>query len=236
MSPELEHRECAEAIGAFALDALPDAEAARVRRHLEDCRECRGELERLRGAVEALPGGVPLVDPPPELKTRLMAIVEAEARLLQAAGEAADRPPRPRRRRWISWRPPLPAIATGALAVAAIATVAAILATSGAGVRELRARIADPALVGVAHASLRVSGSVGQLRVSGLPVPAADRVDELWVQRPGGSPQPAGTFVVQSGAVDVQRPVHRGDLVLLTVEPHGGSRAPTTPPLMTVRI
>jgi anti-sigma-K factor RskA len=238
VNDSLEHRECAVALGAYALGALPDAEAMRVRRHLDDCRECRGQWETLRAAVEALPAGVTLIAPPPELKARIMATVDAEAELLQAAGAAADRPPPARRPRrgWLTAPGRRPAFAIAAGCLVAVGAAVAILATTGPGTRTLQAQITDPALTGLARASLSIRGTRAELRVSGLPIPTADHVDELWVQRAGASPQPAGTFVVQSGSIDVQRPVHSGDLVLVTVEPGRGGSTPTTAPLMTVRV
>ena len=68
MSSGLEHRECAESLGAYALGALPDSESALVRQHLSTCRECRADLEWLRAAADTLPASVPQVAPPPELK------------------------------------------------------------------------------------------------------------------------------------------------------------------------
>ncbi len=70
----------------------------------------------------------------------------------------------------------------------------------------------------------------------GLPAPAADHVDELWVERGGGVPVPAGTFVVQSGSVEVAQAVSPGDRVLVTVEPGTGTSAPTTTPMITAKI
>ncbi len=164
MTSDIEHLECSEVLGAYALDALPEAESARVRAHLADCHGCRAELDWLRAAVDTLPASVPQVEPPPELKARVMEIVEAEAELLRAAGEAADRPPTPsrqRRRRWTgmpSLRPPL-AFGAGLAAVAVVAVVAAVLATGGGtGTRTIQAQVAGPALSSGAQASLQVRG------------------------------------------------------------------------------
>ena len=103
MNQELEHRESSESLAAYALGALPDEESARVRRHLADCRECRAEFEWLRVAADALPASVAPVDPPPELKGRIIAVVESQAELLQAAGERADRPEHRHRPAWLDW-------------------------------------------------------------------------------------------------------------------------------------
>ena len=110
MSASAEHEELREALGAYALGALPEPEADRVHRHLEACPDCQAEFERLRAAVDALPASVTQIDAPPELKARVMATVEAEAALLQEAGGAADHPA-PAPKRWFQ-RPRLVA-ATG---------------------------------------------------------------------------------------------------------------------------
>lgn len=233
MSSGLDHRECLESLAVYALGALPDEEADRVRQHLVTCHECRAELTWLRGAVDALPASVEPVEPPRELRDRLMEIVDSEAALLRAAGEAADRPPParvPRRRRW------LPRLGvTGAFAAAAVALVLVLALSSGSGTRVIRAQILQP-LSGPIFATLRLDGTRAQLQVHGLPLPPAGHVDELWVQQSGGaSPRPAGTFVLKSGSVDLLRPVRSGDLVLVTVEPGRGTGAPTTAPVIRAR-
>jgi hypothetical protein len=68
--------------------------------------------------------------------------------------------------------------------------------------------------------------------VARLPAPAAGHVDELWVKRGDAAPVPAGTFVVESGTVQLTQAVHRGDLVLVTVERGRGTAAPTTTPFI----
>ena len=52
------HSEQVESIGAYALGALPELEAQVFERHLMACEECQEELQRLSGAVEALPRSV----------------------------------------------------------------------------------------------------------------------------------------------------------------------------------
>jgi len=233
LSAGLEHRECLESLGAYALGALPADEAEGVRQHLSDCRECRAELTWLRGAVDALPASVTPTLPPPELKARLMEIVESEADLLRAAGEAADRPPVRRRSRRSA------SVGTLGLAAAAAAAAAIILVfvtTAASGTRVIPAQILNAAQASRVHASLQVNGPRADLQVAGLPTPAADHVDELWVGREGARPRPAGTFVLESGSVRVLLPVHGGDLVLVTVEPGRGTSAPTTAPLIRVRV
>ncbi len=238
MSDQLEHREYADALGAYALGALPQDEAERVRRHLQACPVCRAELDGLRAAVDGLPASVEQVEPPPELKQRLMAIVESEAALLRAAGEAADRPAAetapPRWRRWLAEPPWRPAVAVGL--ACAIAVVVIVLSAGSAGTRTIRAQVTPSLLAAGVRASVQVRGGRAELVVSGLPLPPADHVDELWVKRGTAVPRPAGTFVVRSGSVEVSRPVRAGDLVMVTVETGRGTSAPTTSPLLVARV
>lgn len=235
MSSAIDHRECAEALGAYALGALSDTEAARVQRHLSECRDCRAELEWLRAGVDVLPASVPPIEAPPEFKQRLMEIVDAEAELLQAAGPGTDRPTPPApRRRW-RLRAGIRLRTTVAVAALCVAAVVAVLVVTGggAGTRVIRAQL-SPSLAG-ARVSLQVQGTHAELILRGLPLPAAGHVDEVWVQRGSAPPTQAGTFIVQTGSVAVSRPVRSGDVVLVTVEPGQGTRAPTTRPVIVAK-
>jgi anti-sigma-K factor RskA len=233
MRSELEHREYSESLAAYALGALPEGESARMRRHLTDCRECRAEFEWLRVAADALPASVRTVEPPAELKRRIMGVVEAEAELLRAAGEAADRPARPRRsgagRRFPSgWL--RSGLALGAAGLAVLVLVLA-LTLGGTGTRTIPGRVA-----GHGVAALVLRNGRAQLVVRGIPLPPAGHVDQVWVQPRQGQPRSGGTFVIRSGAVDIERAVRRGDVVMVTVEPGRGTHAPTTQPFITVRV
>lgn len=75
---------------SFVLDALPAAEADAVRAHLAACAEPHPELLELAAALPALLESVPLVEPPPSLKARIMAAAAAdlEARGGSVAGPA----------------------------------------------------------------------------------------------------------------------------------------------------
>lgn len=238
MSDSAEHREYAYALGAYALGALPDAEAERLQLHLQSCADCRAELDGLRAAVEALPASVEQIEPPPELKARLMAVVESEAELLRAAGASADRPPavRPAQRwRWLLTRNHRPLLGLAVACVAAAAVVIALLA-SGSTTRTIEAVVSPPLRAAGVRATVVLHGTRAQLIINRLPVPTADHVDELWIQRGRAAPRPAGTFVVSSGSVAVSGPVHAGDEVLVTVEPGRGTSAPTTTPLLVARV
>jgi anti-sigma factor RsiW len=235
VSSGVEHRECTESLAAYVLGALPEPENAQVELHLASCQECQAEFRSLQSTADAIPASVPQIDPPPDLKSRVMSIVEGEAELLKAAGRRADSPEvRRRQPRW--W----PGAAGGWLPIAALGSACAIalivvlvVANGGSGAQRYTAQILNPRWKGV-RAALVVNGTRAHLVVSDLPAPPANHIDEVWVKRGNASPQPAGTFVVRSGSVAVGLPVRHGDQLLVTVEPGGGTQSPTTAPVMVV--
>ena len=204
MSDGLEHREYADALGAYALGALPEDEAERVRRHLEGCPKCRAELDGLRVAVDALPASVEQVEPPPELK---------------AAADGDRRSPRrsccgPRRGGGPS-RGGTPAPAGGGSGRRALVAPRRLRSHSSARSRSWwswlsvrRRRHTHDPCPGEPVAAGRGSPRVGaghreprSARRQRLPLPAADHVDELWVQH-GAAASAAGR--------DVRRPLGLG--------------------------
>jgi anti-sigma-K factor RskA len=236
------HDETGEALGAYALGALPDDEAARVESHLRECERCQEDLAALRVAVDALPTAAPPVDAPPELEERVMAVVRAEAELLQAAGEEADRPSEARRRRRglgpLLARPTFVAAAAAGLAVAAILgfVIGGGVDQSGTA-RTVQAHVTSAAgVTSKTSAALRVSDDRATLMVRDIPEPPAAKVYEVWVKHGGAAPVPAGTtFVVRSGDIPIAHTVAPGDQVLVTAEPKGGSTTPTSPPMIVAR-
>ena len=52
-------------VGAYAVDAVDDAERARFEDHLATCAECRAEVDSLRGAAALRRGARPTPRPPP---------------------------------------------------------------------------------------------------------------------------------------------------------------------------
>jgi Anti-sigma-K factor rskA len=91
------------------------------------------------------------------------------------------------------------------------------------------------------RASLREVGDRAELLVSEMPEPPVGEVYELWVLRPGSSPQPTDALftVTRAGAgtVDVPGGVGHGIReVMVTREPLGGSAIPTSPPVLRVKV
>ena len=170
-----------------------------------------------------------------------MAVVRAEAELLNAAGARADEPepePRPERTRW--WKRRLPSVrllpAAGlATAVLAIGVLAGALVTSGGdGTRTVNAKV-TLASAPSARAALDVTGDDGRLKVSGFPPAGSGRVYQVWLVRGHGKPTSAGLFrVPASGHATFAIPesIKGVDQVMVSVEPGGGSDHPTSDPIV----
>jgi anti-sigma-K factor RskA len=208
---------------AYALDALDADERARFETHLATCERCREELQgfwRVGGALAHAAGGPA---PAPELRERILAAAREERQNVV--------PLQPRRTRVLS-------------AVAAVAAVA-LIAVGAWGIsvsRELddvkreRAVLTDPnartITTSEGHANLVVTPSGDAALVVRMLAPAPEGKDyEIWVLE-DGVPHRAGLFE-NPGVTLLERPVHSGQTVAVTLEPNGGLDAPSGEPIFT---
>ncbi len=232
--------EWADSVGAYLLRALPTPEEAAFEAHLETCVVCRDEVEHLRVAADALPNSPLQLAPPEGLRDRVMAVVNAEAELLSAAGSRADEPPgrrAPRRRRvaavlrpgWTSLRPALALVAT--MLVVALVGGGALIARSDRAGGESTHRVA----FGPAKLIQRESGH-STLLAEHLRPPGAGRVYQVWLQRKGENAKPTNALFSArrdgTASVDVPGSLKGVKTVLVTNEPEGGSQQPTTDPVI----
>jgi anti-sigma-K factor RskA len=232
--------------GAYALDAIDGAERERFEHHLNRCQPCGQEVRGLQETATRLALAVARV-PPPTLKTSVLA--EA-ARTRQHSPLSDTRPvaePRLTRRPRLALG--LAAVATVVVVVLAVAlvlqrrqldteraqqrAVAAVLAAPGARI------LTGPATVG-GTATVVVAGRLHKLvfTSAGLPVLASSKVYQLWLIGPRRATS-AGLLpeasqgrtapVLASGLVP-------GDVVGVTVEPAGGTRQPTTKPIVLIKV
>jgi anti-sigma-K factor RskA len=223
--------------GAWVLGALDERSVAAYEEHLRGCADCRAEVARLRVPADAMALATEQVAPPPELKDRIMRVVESEAQLLRATGPEADRAPQRERRR-LRWnlRPlPLAGLAAATLAVG----VAGGVLLSGGSSEHTRTIQAQVTMTG-AHATLRVTGDRAKLEVSGMRNPPAGHVYQVWLQRGNGAPEPTDAlFTVNvrgDGRVEVPVSVKGVDRILVTSEPRGGSLVPTSRPVIRAAV
>jgi hypothetical protein len=235
MSAAQDHERWADSLGAWMLGALPEDEVEGFRTHLESCADCRADAESLRVAVDALPASAAPMTPPPALKGRLMAVVEREASLLQAAGPEADRAKPPRRRRRFPSLAGLtqrPALALPLVLLLLVIGGGAALLGRTAFDQDSRTVVAqvNPELKG-SRASLEVDGDRARIVGKRLPPPPAGHVYQVWLDRGGKSPEPTSALFSTrrdgTASVDVPGSLDGVRAVMVTDEPNGGSAKPT---------
>ncbi|HET9500742.1 MAG TPA: anti-sigma factor [Marmoricola sp.] len=245
--------------GAYAVDALDDEERVRFEQHLAVCPECRAEVASLQESAAQL-GELSATPPPAALRSRVLADIgkvrplppeiptdeestTAGAAQPQAPASAGHVTSLAARRR-LRFNPRTLAAAAAVLAVVGVGTVVAVeqiqdgtSQVQTAADRVLRAPDAQSIHVDLpGDASARLVRSVTQrkavLITNGLPEAPQGKVYELWLQDRAGDMVPAG-LMPNGGDQEV---LLEGDAAVataagITVEPAGGSSAPTSAPI-----
>jgi hypothetical protein len=212
----------AEQASAFALDALPAAEAAPYRRHLAACAVCRALVAEQRAVVDLLPLAVD--DGPVDaervehLRARILAAARAEPQVGVGSAVPATpaRPPVPIGRPAAWYRRPVPAPWAGLGLAASLLLLLGLLgwnlslqrqlgeeaARSRSQTEALTALVAggravplaaSPEAGGARGTLIQAPGQTPVLLVHGLAAAPSDKIYEIWWIR-GGAPSPAGTF------------------------------------------
>jgi anti-sigma-K factor RskA len=201
---------------AYALDALDDDERRAYEEHLAGCDRCREEVASFSSTAEVLAYAANSAEPSPVLRDRILVAARAERPNVV-----------PLRPRW-------------AYPVAAVAAVAACVAI-GLGVWNvsLHNRLSNAQ----ALQSVPVAGAPGKLVVGPdgsaalvlfrLDSAPAGKTYQAWVIRGRRAPVSAGLFRGGGATfVPLDGKVRKGSVVAVTVEPAGGSDAPTTKPFV----
>jgi anti-sigma-K factor RskA len=223
-------------VGAYAVDALDEAERIEFEKHLATCETCRAEVASLVEAATQL-ATLTETEPPAPLRAKVLADI-ATVRPL------APRTTPPERRR--SLRPRL----------VALAAAAAVVVGAGAGVTAWHPWESGHSSVALSPEQVIAAADVQRtqttlangasltlyrspaldravLVTAGMPAAPSTKVYELWLQDGSGVMHPAGLMPATADATVV---VGGGDAVDargvgITVEPAGGSPAPTTTPV-----
>jgi anti-sigma-K factor RskA len=216
----MEHRELQDLIPAHALDALDADDAVQLEAHLETCDACRRELDDLRETTALLAFVTDPVEPPASLR----------AKILDAVADPA--PVRSRRPARLAF---LRGAFAGGLAVAAIALVIG-LAVHGRSNGNASAEV--HVLTGRAQGAVIQDGSSSKLVLANLRAPAAGHTYEAWLIGANRKPVPAGTFSSAGKTLvfDLKGDAGKAKTVAITVEPAGGSQAPTTAPFASASL
>ena len=232
--------------GVFALDALDEAERERFERHLGHCPACDNEVRGLQETAARFALAV-ASQPPDQLRERVMTAA-ARTRQLPPLPHPHVRPPKPAAD-WVR-RLAIP-LAAACLVLAVVLGVllgmarsqldnarseqrqiAAVLNVPGARIVTVRTSLGGQATVVVAR---RLDELI--FTSAGLPGLPGSRVYQLWVMGSNGSATSAGLLaraadgstapVLASGLV-------AGDRIGVTVEPAGGTKKPTTTPIVVI--
>jgi len=229
--PSAGQRGCGNDAAPYLLGALEPAEARAFADHMQSCAVCRDEVAALAPVLDVLPASAARYEVSAGLRRRVMRAVRSEPKRASGLAGRPRRSPRRRRLR-AALALPRPAVGVALALVVLIAIAGSVQLGSGGGpARVIQASVGD--------AQLHVAGDHGELTVDHLPPAPPYRVYELWLQRGSDMPAPSTLFAVTTrGTAVVGVP---GDLtgitrVLVTVEPSGGSRLPTTRPVIVARV
>ncbi len=237
-----EHERWSEDVAAYLLGALDEDELAAFEGHLTDCDKCRSELRWMEPAARALPETVRPMAAPAGIRTELMKEVRADAK---AAPAASGKRSQTTFRGWLSrlgggrygYKPAL-ALATIALAVVAVAGYEVGSGGDGGNNAAKLSTFVAPKRVEGVEAKVISDGEQGVVRLADVKQLPDDRVLEAWVVR-GGEVEPVrALFVPNDGgrAATTIADMRGVETVMVTREPKGGSRAPTSNPIATVPI
>jgi anti-sigma-K factor RskA len=230
--------------GAYALDAVDDAERDRFEHHLHRCQSCSHEVRGLHETATRLAMAVAR-QPPPAMRERVLTTAVRTPQLPPVRPAHAAHPPRTRR---------VPRLAVGLVAasmavviVLAIAlgvtrrqldearsqqqAIAAVLTSPGISVVTRRTSLGGTATVLVSRSRQKVL-----FTAAGLPPLPRSKVYQLWLLGPPRT-RSAGLLPAPSGgrtAPLLASGLNGGDSIGVTVEPAGGSPQPTTKPIVVL--
>jgi anti-sigma-K factor RskA len=222
MSDDPRDQHLGELAAACALDAVDAGERPRIEAHLAICPDCRAEVDRLTETVAGLAYAPPLLEPPAELRARVLSGLSDVA--------AAPAPARPRRRRL---RRPRLVLAVAAAAVILVAGGLVAHERGGGGVSP-----APPQTVALGKFGSATVGGGGQLVLDTAAVrPPPGRTYEAWLISDGHA-EPAGILTPgQARRIPTSLVVHPGDTIAVTSEPlRGAHLQPTTAPIVATTV
>jgi anti-sigma-K factor RskA len=241
---------------AYVLDALPEEERLLFEDYLAAHPERQAEIEEL-GAVAGLLAFSPHEqEPPPELRSRVMEVVEAEAAPRRDGRESVFA----RFAGYIGAR----GLALGAAALLVIGLLSwnvllqnqvedlqGEVRNAQGQVNDLQAQVRDAqdqqtqtiALSGTwadQGADAEVA-SINDDRIilvaHNLPSVPEGQTCQIWVIK-GDVPEPSGLFQPsgEETAAPITTPIKEGDTIAVTVEPAGGSEQPTSDPVLSAEL
>ena len=233
---------------AYVLGALPEDERLEFERYLAARQDLQAEVEALATVAGLLALSPREQEPSPELRSRIMDTVAAEA-------EHPQEQPRTARRSWLDRLREVVGLRDLALAGAAMLVVGLFswgvllqgeIQDLQGRVQGLQGQVQDqsqgPQMIalggaGTEHGAraelVTLEGDRAVLVAEDMPPVPEGKTYQIWVIK-GDAPQPSSLFEPKgdSIAVVVDKPLEGADAVAVTVEPEGGSKEPTTDPML----
>jgi anti-sigma-K factor RskA len=221
--------------GAYAVDALDDAERVEFEEHLATCAECRAEVGSLRETA-ALLAEVGTETPPASLRAGVLSGISRVRPLPPETPEPGESTAATVvRRRW--W----PQLLAAAAAVVLLAAGAVAWHPWQDGRTTLADRIlAAPdamkvveRLPGGGELTLVRSTSLKRAVIVGhdVPDPGDGKTYQMWLQQPGEDMVSAGLMPDADAPTVLRGDAATAAAAAVSVEPAGGSEAPTTKPV-----
>jgi anti-sigma-K factor RskA len=216
-----------EKAAPYVLDALDDLERTRFERHLVGCAECSAEVSALREGLDSIAESDPS-DPPPSVRAAVLEQIETVDQVAAPDHEAPAHK---------TLRGALTAVAAVSALVIAVGGI--VLTSRGDPIDDLRAQ-PDSQVVAVertesyvgsgsAEAVVSGDGETVYLQITDLEPTASGSVYEAWLIDDSG-PVPAGLFTPDDNGLVVlaiDGSASPGVLIGVTIEPAGGSDAPS---------
>lgn len=248
------HEHIADDLSLYSLGALEGEERQAIEKHLDECSDCRKELEKLQGDLALLAFSASGSRPPARSRDRLMSAIAKEPRSSQL--------PQQVRVSWwnaVGWAVALGAIVIGVLLREQnsdlrrhVADLQARSSKQDQQLLEAKQLLAALTSPDAAHFTLvagpappQPQGKAIYVRGSGMLVFLASNMPaipphktyELWLIPASGDPVPAGLFKPDphGSAAVIRPPLPTGvqaKTFAITVEPEVGSSAPTSQPIM----
>ena len=240
----MDHGRFEELRDAYVLGALPEGERQEFEAYLAAHPDRQAEIGEL-GAVAGLLALSPQEhEPSPELRSRIMDAVGAEAVRSSVS-----------HRSWLAWLGQFLGprnLALGAAALLVIGLFSWSMLLQGE-VQDLQGRVQSlqsqpqgPQMVKLGGAGteqgaraelVTLEGDRAVLVVEDMPPVPEDKTYQIWVIE-DDVPKPSGLFEPNrdSVAAVVEHPLKGGDVVAVTVEPEGGSPKPTSDPMLAAEV
>jgi len=233
--------------GAYAVDAIDnELEREKFERHMRRCQQCAGEVRGLSETATRLAFGASR-PPPAGMRDSVLSAISRTRQLPPVIDHS-----KPRAQRWWAGRMPM---LSYSLAMATVG-VAIVLLIALIGARheldQAKARSAALAAVLSAPDSRAVTQTVSSgarvtlvyslrkhamiVTTHGLPAPPPGKVYQLWFIGPPTTRSAGLLPASQAGRAGpvLSSGLARGDTIGITIEPAGGTRLPTTTPILLV--